>query len=133
MNTKLLIAGIALTLLAFRYESRKAAATDAVSAQPTHAARVWNGIGHAFNAVLADAIRIGVTNSMATLAQYEPAIKEARGETGQRARKLAGKIKKANERAKEQLSLGNTSMALDFAVQASTHEDALRKLLFERR
>lgn len=132
MNTRMLLAGIALTFLAFRYESRKAA-PDAASAQPTHAARVWNGIGHAFNAVLADAIRIGVTNSMATLAQYEPAVKETRGEMGQRARKLASQIKKANERANEQLSLGNTSMALDFAVQASTHEDALRKLLFERR
>lgn len=129
MNTKLLIAGIALTLLAFRYESRK----DAAPTHPTDASRVDNSITHAFDTVLADAIRIGITNTTETLELFEPAIQAARGEQGQRARTLADKVKKENERAKLQLSKGNTTLALDYSVQASTHEDELKKVLFERR
>jgi hypothetical protein len=132
MNTRLLLAGLALTLLAFQYDAKKSAGLHAGIAEPA-TTKVWSSIGHAFDAVLADAVRMGVSNSMATLVSYEPAIKELRGDQAQRARKLAKQVKTANEKAKQQLTLGNTGMALDFAIQASTHEDALRKMLFERR
>ena len=131
MNTKLLVAGIALTLLAFRSEKMSAGA-EAASTQPA-TTRVWSGVGHAFNAVLADAVRMGVSNSEQALKQYAPALKETSGAEGHRARQLAAKIRQANERAKQQLVLGHTTIALDFAIQASTHEDELKKILFERR
>ncbi|MGH7469760.1 MAG: hypothetical protein ACRENP_17560 [Longimicrobiales bacterium] len=142
MRTRLLVAGVALVLLAVASENRWLAGRQAraevatLDAIPTEKKsltdRVVHSVSGAFDAVVADAVLTGVQNAEQVLRQYEPTMQVTYGEDGRKARAIASEVAKACKQARAELSKGKTSVALDYAVQASRDLDVLKKM-FERR
>ncbi len=140
MSTKLLVAGVALTLLAVGSESRLVLAHDEVPAgRPVNAPeqtsvtdRVVSSVSDAFSGMVGDAVLKGVSNAEQVLQTYQPTLRVLNDETGHKARDLAGEVAKACDNARAELKKGKTFVALDYAMQASRDLDELKEM-FERR
>jgi hypothetical protein len=140
MSTKLLVAGIALTVLALRSEEKLpkpavAVADEPVEAEPSASTTrsAFGRVGNSLEFVIAQSVSESLDNSAQTLLTFGPQLYEVEGETAKRARRAAHDVEEAIVRAQEELDRGRTFKAMDHAMLASNRADDLRRLLVERR
>jgi hypothetical protein len=140
MSTKLLVAGIALTVLALRSEEKlptpaMAVADESVEAEPSASMtrRPFGRVGNSLEFVVAQSVSESLDNSVQTLATFAPQLYEVEGETAKRAHRAARDVEEAIAKAQEELEKGHTFKAMDRAMLASNRADDLRRLLIERR
>ena len=140
MSTKLLVAGIALTVLALRSEEKLpkpavAVEDQQVEAEPSASTtrRAFGRVGNSLEFVVAQSVAESLDNSAQTLATLEPRIYELEFETRKRARRAAHDVDVAIGQAQVELEKGRTFRAMDHAMLASNRADDLRRILIERR
>ena len=139
MSIKLLVAGIALTVLALRSEEKlpkpAVAVTDeaAVDVSSSVTRRTFGRVGNSLEFVVAQSVSESLSNSEQLLALYGPQVYGLEGEDEKKARRAAQDTEMALAKAREELGKSRTFKAMDHAMHASNRADDLRRLLIERR
>jgi len=138
LTPRLLVAGLALTALAFATErelpKRQSQLSPGNVAVAQHLAEQAqsagllneNRAGTSTDTVFSSVVMEAVRTIDRSLIQLQPLVSEEQGPRGKDVRRLAAKAAQLNERARNELEAGNEFVALEYVLQANHRVEDLR-------